>query len=326
MRRLAGFSILFASLAGSSVAQAAFPGANGRLAVAFGFECREAREIATMRPDGSGRRVLTDTSCTDDRRGNADLPDWSPDGRRLLFLNGNGPGPYGPAVMAADGSGQMNLPLPSSPPFATEKPSFSANGRHLAYTRQRFIPGEGARPSIWRAAIDGSDNRRLGGGSRPRWSPNGRLIAFVASGPRRGPPREGGTWLMSARTGERIRRISRRDAAILDWAPDGRSLLFAPTGGCRMCDQDLWIVRTDGTRVRRLTTTPARKETDAVWSPDGRRIALASERFPNEETSQYSLWTMSARGTRQRRIFRSPARHFESDSGAPRLTWQPRPR
>jgi Tol biopolymer transport system component len=326
-RRVTAIAGLVAALTASSTAQASFPGGNGRLAVAFGFVCDEGREIATMRPDGADLRLLTDTSCNDDRRGRADMPDWAPDGRRLVFLNGNGPDPsYRPALMAADGSGTSDLPLPSSPPFAIEKPSFAPDGGHLAYTRARFIPGEGPRASISRAAIDGSDNRRLGSGSRPRWSPNGRRIAFVAPGPRRGPPREGGTWLMNARTGDRIRRISRRDAAVLDWAPDGRTLLFAPTGGCRDCDQDLSIVRTDGTRVRRLTATPARKETDAVWSPDGRRIAFVRVRFPSEETSQYSLWIMSAHGTRERRIFRSHTRHLESDSGAPWLTWQPHPR
>jgi Tol biopolymer transport system component len=88
-------------------------------------------------------------------------------------------------------------------------------------------------------------------------------------------PREGGTWIIDADTGERIRRISRRPAAVLDWSPDGRTLLFGPACGFDgLCDPDLYILRRDGTRVRRLTDTPKREETDAVWSPDGRRIAF----------------------------------------------------
>ncbi|GAA4947481.1 hypothetical protein GCM10023238_12300 [Streptomyces heliomycini] len=44
--------------------------------------------------------------------------------------------------------------------------------------------------------------------------------------------------------------------------------------------RDLWLVRTDGTGLTRLTDTPADEE-DPTVSPDGRRIAYAGDGDPS---------------------------------------------
>ena len=57
------------------------------------------------------------------------------------------------------------------------------------------------------------------------------------------------------------------------WSPDGASIAFASKRSGKF---GLYVMRSDGTRTRPLTTTPA----DALhptWSPDGNRIAFASE-------------------------------------------------
>jgi Tol biopolymer transport system component len=317
-------------LAGSCVAEAAFPGRNGRLAVAFAFGCEEGWQVATMRSDGSDLRVLTDPECNDKGIEWADEPDWSPDGGQILFVDSNTLNPLdasGLAMMAADGSGQMRLPVGAGPPSLVVQPSFAPDGRHVAYVRARNSELGLRSLSIWRAALDGSDDRRLRAGSMPRWSPNGRRIAYLGPTNRR---RQRGTWLMNARTGERIRRLSRKNAAVLDWAPDGRTLVFTPT--CRSsfdCDRDLFILRADGKILRRLTATPRQDEEAAVWSPNGRRIAFARRRDVNDPqpfSRQYSLWTMTAHGTHKQRIFTSVVQDDEifPRTGPPRVSWQPR--
>ncbi|MFI1567572.1 hypothetical protein ACH4ZX_31855 [Streptomyces sp. NPDC020490] len=77
-----------------------------------------------------------------------------------------------------------------------------------------------------------------------------------------------------------VRRLTGgMDAAHPRLTPDGKSVVFdaaepgGPGGGTQ---RDLWLVRTDGTGLTRLTDTPANEECPTV-SPDGRRLAYASD-------------------------------------------------
>lgn len=305
--------LIAGAVASGSVAEAAFPGRNGRLAVSFGFVCGSGSEVATMRPSGRGLRILTQSECGDDGGwSTAEMPEWSPDGQRILFSHN-----LRPALMAGDGSGQANLPLAPGPDPWLEGLSFAPDGRHYAYLRGR-PSNQGLRLSIWRAAIDGSEDRRLrAGGDMPRWSPGGRRIAYVAYSARVGYK---AVWLMNARTGERIRRLAGPGMYPLDWSPDGREILLSKASGD---GQDLVAVRSDGSGMRRLTFTPRTYEGDAAWSPDGRRIAFAMSRDRTRiEAVQHSLWTMTARGRQQRRIYNRTVDVEESRSMY--VSWQPR--
>ncbi|MEU5098503.1 hypothetical protein [Streptomyces sp. NPDC020996] len=77
-----------------------------------------------------------------------------------------------------------------------------------------------------------------------------------------------------------VRRLtSGMDAAHPRLTPDGGSVVFdaaEPGGAGGGTQRDLWLVRTDGTGLTRLTDTPANEECPTV-SPDGRRLAYASD-------------------------------------------------
>ena len=126
---------------------------------------------------------------------------------------------------------------------------------------------------------------------------------------------------MNARTGKRIRRLAGAGMYPLDWSPDGREILLSESTDD---GQDLVAVRSDGSGMRRLTSTPGTYEDDAAWSPDGRRIAFVRSRDVNGEQSQESLWTMTAQGGRQRRIYEGPA-HGPDTGRSMYVSWQPRP-
>jgi Tol biopolymer transport system component len=193
------------------------------------------------------------------------------------------------------------------------------DGVHYVYTRYRPSP-QGLRLSVWRAATDGSEDRRLRSGSMARWSPSGRTIAYRTD-PVTGPET---VWLMNARTGKNVRRLpGKYVAGPLDWSPSGREILMTRTSHRHI---DLVAVRADGHGVRRIASDPHRTEYDAAWSPDGRRIAVARVRAVDPFTDQDSLWTMTARGRHQRRIYTPPAILSEDFLYGLSISWQPRPR
>ena len=123
----------------------------------------------------------------------------------------------------------------------------SPDGRHVAFAVKSVAPGkDGYRTSLWIAPADGSAvARQLTVGSKsdtsPRWSPDGRMLAFLSDrgavlqagggGARPGPaeaPNEGGTqvWLLPFADGGEARQLTDlpRDVSGLSWAPDGARL------------------------------------------------------------------------------------------------------
>ena len=104
-----------------AAAQAAYPGANGKLAFV-----RDGH-VWTMNPDGTGAAQLT-TGAAD-----ASDPEWSPDGTRIAFVRGL-PGQRRLATMNADGTGEAPFPVfipgENGDVYA---PTWSPDGRRLAY-------------------------------------------------------------------------------------------------------------------------------------------------------------------------------------------------
>ena len=87
------------------------------------------------------------------------------------------------------------------------------------------------------------------------------------------------------------------------WSRDSTSIAFERD---RACDaegcgaQEVWVMRADGTRQRKLTSGST-LDGDPAWSPDGRHIAFVSRRGIGAS----ALFTMLAGGTRRKRITRA---------------------
>jgi TolB protein len=94
------------------------------------------------------------------------------------------------------------------------------------------------------------------------------------------------------------------------WSPDGRSILFVSD---RDRNEELYLVRRDGSDLRRLTRNDVSDSTPA-WSPDGRWIAFARGRAGSRQ-----LYVMPAAGGPARLLVRSRARGVESWSPS----WSP---
>jgi TolB protein len=136
-----------------------------------------------------------------------------------------------------------------------------------------YAPGGGASGRSWIAIMnaDGSGKRRLPHtdyGELPSWSPDGKRIAFSNN--------LSGEGLMSIVDvdGSQVVDLSAvGEGKQVAWSPDGRSILFASSRDHPDNYRDIYVMRPDGSGVRRLTC--ARAETPA-WSPDGRFIVSSA--------------------------------------------------
>jgi TolB protein len=87
---------------------------------------------------------------------------------------------------------------------------------------------------------------------------------------------------------------NRRDDLYPSVSPDGNRIAFSSGPAGKL---DIYVMRADGTEVRRLTMRAGREQYPA-WSPDGRRIAFAGERDGRES----ELFLIDADGTGVQRL------------------------
>jgi hypothetical protein len=279
-----------------------------------------------VRPNGSGLRPLGPEPCSEEDP-QLQYAAWHSSGRELLVeawtQTATGAEQY-LATITADGSGLERLAAPYG-----EHPHPAVYRRRLVYERPGAANG---RTDIWIANYDGSGARRLIAGSRPRFSPNARRIAFV--GPVIGPTgrpssTQRGLWVMNARNGEIIRRVTHADVWEFDWSPDGKRLSYVTRKILSDTPNDLYTIDVRGKQRRRLTTTRRMDEFSPAWSPDGRWIAFVRKIPGSHEQDSPTFQVRKRRpgGGRSRLILQLPD-VFDPINGAfhpTTISWQPRP-
>ena len=236
--------------------------------------------IHVMDADGSNRRRVADTP--------GQLFWWSPDGTRLVFTSGfedernrnteccKSIAVY---VIDADGTGLTRVTeVGSSNAF----PSWSPDGTRVAFSSDReWARGtQGGRVSgtwqIYVANADGSGESRLldhpEDDRSPVWSPDGTRIAFTASALPGAPNAMRPSVMVVNTDGSGLQELAEGlNAGRPVWSPTGDSMLV--TGH----DEDIFLVDLATGSVRNLTESPGR-EVEAVFSPDGSRVAFTSNR------------------------------------------------
>ena len=133
---------------------------------------------------------------------------------------------------------------------------------------------------LWRSRIDGSGKLQLTQPSvtvsMPRWSVDGKQIAFVGVTSNKGPR----IFLVSADGGmtEEIPQNSSQWPDDPQWAPDGKTLLFAlyPPGTVGKKPQDFSVVKFDLETKTTSTLAGSDGLVGPRWSPDGRYISALS--------------------------------------------------
>jgi Tol biopolymer transport system component len=146
---------------------------------------------------------------------------------------------------------------------------FSRDGQWIAY---KAYPDD----TLWRSRVDGSEKLQLSSppmlASMPRWSPDGKQVAFVGMSP--------GTvsklFLVSSEGGspEELIPADKDNEDDPQWSPDGSSLLFAQYGQFGGGDPSKYSIKKVDLRTRQLSTFPG---SIGMWAPrlssDGRVLS-----------------------------------------------------
>src|SRR5436189_149008 len=154
-------------LATAGAAHATFPGRNGLIAFQAQATADAHIQIYTVRQNGHDLRQITHVS------GDATRPDWSPDGRQIVFEIDRDETPFcSIALMNRDGSNIVEL-TPNE--FVCEQdPSFTPNGSRIVFNRF-----DGVDEAFWSMDLTGNDRQRIGNCcADPNVSPDGRWIVF----------------------------------------------------------------------------------------------------------------------------------------------------
>jgi Tol biopolymer transport system component len=166
---------------------------------------------------------------------------------------------------------------------------FSRDSQWIAYSA--FPEG-----TVWRSRPDGSERLQLSSASMaalfPRWSPDGRRVAFMASRP-------GSVvkiFLVRANGGEPEALLPDESPEIdPNWSPDGNSIMFAKLPSVNEIGLGRPMIQIVNLQTRQATTLPGSEGLTAPrWSPNGRFVvatALAAGKWGNPAVRIFDFGT-----------------------------------
>lgn len=250
------------------------------------------KEVITMDWDGSDQTIVTRD------RSVAVSPNWSPDGKKLLYS----------IYTRRVGSAQMNLTLfqhdlqsgkrsiISNRNGLNSGGSYSPDGKYIYLTISK-----GGSPDLYKLDQKGNEVLRLTRGPSGAMnveaaiSSDGSKIAF--SSDRGGAP---SIYAMNA-DGTNVKRLTFQGKynSTPTWSPDGKKIAFAS-----QIDNyfDIFVMDSDGSNLRRITTATRpngrrASNEDPSFSPDGRFVVYTSNR-----TGPFQIFVTSVDGNEERRV------------------------
>ncbi|MFZ2490658.1 MAG: protein kinase [Thermoanaerobaculia bacterium] len=228
--------------------------------------------------------------------GDAVEPDWSPDGRRIAYWGlPDGTSERAIWTIPATGGAPARVTEPHDRAI-NWRPVWAPDGEHLY-----FVSDRGGSMNIWRIPIDADGT--AGGPPEPA-----TRSAFWCGHP--SITRDGKTLAFSTRSNEgavfkihidRATLTLGRPESVLAGSrrilspvpsPDGKWVALSTLG----IQEDLFIVRSDGTGLRQITNDAYRDRVPR-WSPDGKQLIFHSDR-----AGKYTLWTIRLDGSGLRQV------------------------
>jgi Tol biopolymer transport system component len=214
-------------------------------------------------------------------------------------------------------------------------PHFSPDGSTIAFVVTTVDQKQNRRRSaIWSVPADGSREATAlttapQSSNSPRWSPDGKTIAFLSARPAAGDaagdtPRTQ-VWLLPLAGGE-PRRLTNlaNGASAFQWSPDGRRMVVVSRSGPSDAEKSpsdvrhyahasykfndsgwfddkrthVWVTDVASGASSQITSGNDWNDSDPQWSPDGTRIAFVSDRTGKAFDMGHNtdVWVIAAGG------------------------------
>jgi dipeptidyl aminopeptidase/acylaminoacyl peptidase len=215
-------------------------------------------------------------------------------------------------------------------------PRWSLDGQHVA-----FLSGGSGHTQVWAVALRSMATTQLTRSETDvsdfAWSPDGRMLALLASDPVRyarprvsdglGATIEPMTHLYVLSMGSRkVRRLTSGPFTVdeVSWAPTGREIAFerrpSPTVADQILGTDIDVVAVRDGKVRPLVHRPG-ADVSPRWSPDGTQIAFVSHDGRADWLGDTHVCVVSAVGGTPRNL--TPALGERILPGEFTLEWRP---
>ena len=220
-------------------------------------------------------------------------PQWSPNGRQIAYVSSAGPNgspPYHIGVMNAYGRNKRLLTFGD---VRCYDPVWSPDGRQIAYVQAAEYEG-GSPMGLFVIDSNGGEPTQIGPYayySYLSWSPDGRKIVFS---------NWHGIAVIDADGSNYQMLTENLGDSFPAWSNDGQYIAFSSFSELKDQFYDLYVMRADGSDVRRLTDTPAHERFPS-WSPGDRRIIFESN-FESEDVAIHHIYEVHPDGTGFRRL------------------------
>lgn len=262
------------------------------------------------------------------------------------------------------GAGSLFAQAPAKRPLTTDDvyrmkdvgdPQVSPDGKWIAYTVTTVDrEADKLRSAIWMINWEGTQDLQVTYGpdsdTSPRWSPDGRYLAFLSARPAEGKAQ---IWLLDRRGGEASQLTNiKGEISSYEWSPDSKRLVLVMRDGKEDTGEEpdrkakapkpividryffkrdiegyltassidhLYLFEVESKKLDALTGEKNFNETDPAWSPDGSQLAFFSNHAKEpDKTGTTDIFIVEARAGAEPRKLLTIYRPDEQ-----RLVWSP---
>jgi len=252
-------------------------------------------KLYVMNADGSNWRRLMDLP------GPEGHPDWSPDGKQIVFeadRNGDGKG----EIYLVSASGGTPQPLTTGA-AENRAADWSPDGKRIA-----FMSDRDGKLDIFVMNADGSNVQKVVDTGlndyMPAWSPDGKQIVFFAAN---WPSVKQDIYVVNA-DGSALRKLTDTPSVVDEdpaWSPDGSKIVFQSD---RDGNFEIYRMNPDGSNQQRVSRNTFPDYWPDWWMPASPRSAAPASgkiAFVSDRDGNGEIYVMNADGSNPQRLTRN---------------------